>query len=837
MEKKVINIVKKIFISIMCFIIIIFSMPTKAKADVIQDLVNVLLNIPDGIMWLGNWFLADRDTHEVKIGIGLKGVHGVREDDGAIYNFFVTPYDIFTTGEVRAYKDSNGNDRNFRNLPIFYANFFNVYEDTAENDSYSIKSNEILRPVISNIYKYLRNLCLVLMMLVLLYIGIRIMLSASSSEQSKYKNMLIDWGVGLCLLFIMHYIMSFIMNINDVVLDMLKNDSAATYYICFGRLGDSSDGGSSSHGWGEEWYGLFDEHKDKTFLDLHLDIPGNVTTGTWQGEAEGQSDKTGFSFNEDDATIQVDTHTEWGDNGKVRINAYIDGDENDKYYIAVYRANLMEYVRTLSGYDADFITMYTNNLKGDKVESEKGSDTSNDAAYLGYAIMYLALVIETVMFAVIYFKRILQLAFLTMIAPLVAFMYPIDKIGDGKAQAFNTWFKDYLFNVLIQPLHLLLYTIFVVAAIDLFSKNILYALAIYAFMIVAEKYFKKMFGFDKASSGGGGPLAGAIGGGMAMSGLNKLTGLGPPSGGGGGKGSGKEGGSGIKLSKRKPGDTTNITNKNKGKNPKNPKNPPQTDPKSGPTPNSDGGKSRLARLGNSAKSILGSGAKMLGRGATKVATGGKFDRWKNQRKRDVFKAMGGNIARKAIRGATTVGMATAGVLAGGATAIATGDVNNLFKGAGVGVAAGLKQGKAMESFADEKWQQFKETRSENDENYRDNLRITEARKSFENTDFGDNEKGALETVDKYAPYVDFNGDEGKVKGLQELDKTLGGNNADNVADVIELSGMATRHGNVNNAKERGELEQEIRKNNATLSDVDVKRRVDAAVNYYNQVNK
>ena len=136
-----------------------------------------------------------------------------------------------------------------------------------------------------------------------------------------------------------------------------------------------------------------------------------------------------------------------------------------------------------------------------------------------------------------------------------------------------------------------------------------------------------------------------------------------------------------------------------------------------------------------------------------------------------------------------------------------------------------------------KWDQFKENRAETDENYRDNLRIEEARKSFQDTDFGENKEGALETVDKYAPYVDLNGDEGKVKGLQELDKTLGGKNADNVADVIELSDMATRHGNVNNAKERGELEQEIRKNNATLSDVDVKRRVDAAVNYYNKVNK
>lgn len=827
------NIVKKTFISIICVIVMVFSMPVKAKADVIQDLVNVLLRIPDAIMWVSNRYLADRESDEMHINIGLKGVHGVKEDDGAIYNFFITPYDIFTCGEVREYKDTNGNDRNFRNLPIFYANFFNIYEDTAENDPISVKSNEILRPVIGNIYKYLRNLCLVLMMLVLLYIGIRIMLSVSSAEQAKYKNMLIDWGVGISLLFIMHYIMSFIMNINDVVLDMLKDDSAASYYICFGRLGDSDD---ASSGWGEEWYELFDDHKNKEFLDLHLDIPGNVTTGTWQSEAESQSAKEGFPFNEDDATIQVDTHTDWGDNGKVRINAYIDGDEDGKFHIAVYKANLMEYVRTLSDYDGSFVTLYSNNRSG-KVYSETGTASYKEPVYLGYATMYLALVVETIMFAIIYFKRLLQLAFLTMVAPLVAFMYPIDKIGDGKAQAFNTWFKDYLFNVLIQPLHLLLYTIFVVAAVDLFSKNILYALAIYAFMIVAEKYFKKMFGFDKASSGGGGPLAGAIGGGMAMSGLNKLTGLGPPSGGGGGKGSGKEGGSGIKLSKRKPGDTTNITNKNNGKNPKNPKNPPQTDPKSGPTPNSDGGKSRLARLGNSAKGILGSGAKMLGRGATKVATGGKFDRVKNQRVRDVAKAVGGNIARKAIRGATTLGMTAAGLVAGGATAIATGDVNNLFKGASVGVAAGLKQGKAMESFADEKWDQFKENHAETDENYRDNLRIEEARKSFQDTDFGENKEGALETVDKYAPYVDLNGDEGKVKGLQELDKTLGGKNADNVADVIELSDMATRHGNVNNAKERGELEQEIRKNNATLSDVDVKRRVDAAVNYYNKVNK
>ena len=71
------NIVKKTFISIICVIVMVFSMPVKAKADVIQDLVNVLLRIPDAIMWVSNRYLADRESDEMHINIGLKGVHGV----------------------------------------------------------------------------------------------------------------------------------------------------------------------------------------------------------------------------------------------------------------------------------------------------------------------------------------------------------------------------------------------------------------------------------------------------------------------------------------------------------------------------------------------------------------------------------------------------------------------------------------------------------------------------------------------------------------------------------------------------------------------------------------
>ena len=80
---------------------------------------------------------------------------------------------------------------------------------------------------------------------------------------------------------------------------------------------------------------------------------------------------------------------------------------------------------------------------------------------IAYLVMYLALVIYTLIFTWFYLKRLLMMAFLTLIAPVVALTYPIDKISDGKAQAFDSWLKEYVFNALIQPFHLIIYTVFV----------------------------------------------------------------------------------------------------------------------------------------------------------------------------------------------------------------------------------------------------------------------------------------------------------------------------------------------------------------------------------------
>lgn len=143
---------------------------------------------------------------------------------------------------------------------------------------------------------------------------------------------------------------------------------------------------------------------------------------------------------------------------------------------------------------------------------------------IGYSILYIALTVYTVYFAFVYLKRLLMLAFFTMIAPLVALTYPLDKIKDGKAQAFNYWFKEYMFYALLQPLHMLLYTVFVSSAMKVAANNLIYAIVALAFIVPAEKIVKQMFGIKGNTES---TLGGFAGGALASQAFNMLK-KGPP---------------------------------------------------------------------------------------------------------------------------------------------------------------------------------------------------------------------------------------------------------------------------------------------------------------------
>ena len=298
-------------------------------------------------------------------------------------------------------------------------------EATVENkDEATTKSRESsdsiaaqIAPVISSWYKAFRNIAIVGLLSVLIYIGIRILIGSTAQDKAKYKERLTDWVVALCLVFIMHLIMSGILMATEKITDLFSST-------------------------GSELIVVFRESIDE------------------EGNPQGDIKQIGESYG--------------------------------------FRTNLIGYVRLMAQYD----------------------DWSYATAY---TTLYIALIIYTVMFTFIYFKRVLYMAFFTMIAPLVALTYPLDKLGDSKSQAFNIWFKEYLMNAIIQPVHLILYTVLISSAMDLAVKNPLYALVAIGFLIPAEKFIKKLFGFDKAETPSG--LGAFAGGALTMKGVGAVAGL------------------------------------------------------------------------------------------------------------------------------------------------------------------------------------------------------------------------------------------------------------------------------------------------------------------------
>ncbi len=284
----------------------------------------------------------------------------------------------------------------------------------------------VLQKTVSSWYYNLRNLALVILLVILVYIGIRIVLSSTAPEKAKYKQMITNWVVAICILFLLHIIMITILTISEKIVEGLKSSCV-----------------------------------ESVVINLPKDTRLIKEDGTYNKEPVGD-------------------------------NPFVN-------------TNFVGYVRYLAG-----------------IYCDKKADSS--ALYgVGYVVMYIMLVVQTCMFTWVYGKRVVYMAFLTIIAPLVAITYPIDKIGDGKSQAFDMWIKEYIFNALLQPIHLLIYTLLCGTALDLMMKQPIYGIIALAFVVPAEKFIRKMFGFEKAQTPSA--LGGAAGAALAMTGVQRLGGL------------------------------------------------------------------------------------------------------------------------------------------------------------------------------------------------------------------------------------------------------------------------------------------------------------------------
>lgn len=110
-----------------------------------------------------------------------------------------------------------------------------------------------------------------------------------------------------------------------------------------------------------------------------------------------------------------------------------------------------------------------------------------------WSIIYWCLLFMEIKFFWLYAKRLLMTGLLITVSPLITITYSIDKAGDGRAQVFSSWMKEFTVNVLIQPLHALIYLIFVLTANTIAKESPLVALVLLMSMGTVERMVKVIF--------------------------------------------------------------------------------------------------------------------------------------------------------------------------------------------------------------------------------------------------------------------------------------------------------------------------------------------------------
>lgn len=276
-------------------------------------------------------------------------------------------------------------------------------EPEQEEDEEDLSKGEqivkIIRDSVAKWYYVMRLIVIAFMLILLIFIGIKMAISTIASEKAIYKQMLVDWVAGMIIVFCIHYIMIFILNINESIINSLKPLAKEKSTI-------------------QEEYQYGDEAKKKTADEIEI--------------------------------------------------------------------TLYESART-------------------RAYSMKLTD-----GFTGMCI-YGALVYYAWRFAFMYFKRMINIVMLTLMAPPVSASYAFNKVLTGKSKIFSTWLSEYIMNVIIQVVHVVIYVSFVSVALQLSLVSLpgtILAFVFLSFMLKADKILRQIFKI----AGGKGSLAGDMAG-------------------------------------------------------------------------------------------------------------------------------------------------------------------------------------------------------------------------------------------------------------------------------------------------------------------------------------
>lgn len=101
-----------------------------------------------------------------------------------------------------------------------------------------------IRNLVSQWYYIFRYFSIVLMLILLIFLGIKLAITSSATDKAQYKRMLMDWVVGFVIIFGIHYFMILVLRINDACLDGINSIKDEILE----KIASDSEGIVNSHG-------------------------------------------------------------------------------------------------------------------------------------------------------------------------------------------------------------------------------------------------------------------------------------------------------------------------------------------------------------------------------------------------------------------------------------------------------------------------------------------------------------------------------------------------------------------------------------------------------------
>lgn len=144
---------------------------------------------------------------------------------------------------------------------------------------------------------------------------------------------------------------------------------------------------------------------------------------------------------------------------------------------------------------------------GDDVKTleEQMIEKSTASGVLGFSIIiptitYWIIVYYQVKFFIMYFKRIFSTAFLIAIGPLVLIQHAFDKVNTGNGGAFNNWLKEFALNIAMQPIHAVIYTVFLTIALNIMTTAPLLSVIFFATLSRAERVVRNLLSIKNSTT-------------------------------------------------------------------------------------------------------------------------------------------------------------------------------------------------------------------------------------------------------------------------------------------------------------------------------------------------